>query len=247
MRRTLFLLLLLLPPCLKAQTSSFDSAMTVVGRYRNMLNYGALPKDSMLVTETLVTLHGQADTFVMKRWFVPPAMMRVEVWLGDSLTEGFCTNGTGRFREYSSYNGWWSDLDPAGFAHRVEPYDFRCPLHDLDTSAIRLSYAGNTTLNGHPLQAVRVERKKYLTQYYLFEKESGLLLFIIAGDEMPKEGLPRKYGRSDWKAFHEYLPVGASLIASEESYWRDGVLTIMRTQAHFERPDATLFNQDSRP
>ncbi len=246
MKKTL-LLMLLLPSLvgLKAQNSSFDSAWAVVERYRTMLNYSALPKDSMLVMETTVTYHGQPDTFVMKRWFAPPAMLRVEVWSGDTLTAGFCTNGNDRYREYSNLKDWWSDLLPDAFERRVQPYDFRCPLHDLDTSEVTLTYAGKTTLRGHPLLAVRAEQKNVYTRYYLFEEQSGLLLFIIETDEMLNSTMIRHYSHSDWKAIHEYLPVGGSLIASEESYQRDGLLTIMKTTAHFERVDLLLFNQDT--
>lgn len=246
MKKTL-LLLLLLPTLIgpRAQTSSFDSAWTVVERYRTMLNYSALPKDSMLVMETTVTYYGQPDTFVIKRWFTPSAMLRVEVWAGDSLTAGYCSNGSDRYREYSSYMAWWNDLTPEAFTRRMQPYDFHCPLHDIDTGEVTLTYAGRTTLRGHPLLAVRAEQKNVYTRYYLFEEQSGLLLFIIETDEMSNSTLMRQYSHSDWKAIHEYLPVGGSLIASEESYQRDGLLTIMKTKAHFEQVDNLLFNQDT--
>lgn len=245
MKRLALLLLLLPLPCLRAQTDTFDTAWTVVERYRNMLHYDALPKDSMLVMETTATIHGQPGNFLIKRWFVAPDKIRVEVWDEDSLTAGYCTNGADRYREYSPSKEWWSDLSAEAFALRMEPYDFRCPLHDVDTAETTLTYAGSTTLRGFPLQAVKAEQKGVYSRYYLFEEQSGLLLFIIETDEMTGTTLVRKYSHSDWKAFHEYQPVGGSLIASEESYQREGRLTIMKTTAHFERIDALLFNQDT--
>ena len=75
---TICLALLALAPL--AATGQKDTAAAIVDRYVELLGYTRLPQDSMLTMVTTVTSPGTADTFVMKRWFVPPLMMRVEVW-----------------------------------------------------------------------------------------------------------------------------------------------------------------------
>lgn len=48
----------------------------------------------------------------------------------------------------------------------------------------------------------------------------------------------------EYKVIHEYLPVNECLVPSQESFMRDGVLTIMNTTAHFEPRNNMTFNQD---
>lgn len=242
MRKTLLLLAVLLPAALQAQTT--DSAARIIDRYVAMLNYDGLPADSTLALETTITYFGQPDTFVMRRWFTPPEMLRIEVWKGDTLTNGFCTNGTDRYRVYSAKQHWWDEVSPADFQRRASSYDFRTILYRRDTTETTYTYAGTTTLKGESLEAVRVDRPNVYTRYLLFERRSGLLLFIIETNEMPAESLSPGYNHAAWKAFHEYLPAGASLIASQESFMRNGLLTIMNTTARFEPRNTLLFNQD---
>lgn len=242
MRKTLLLLALLLPAALQAQTT--DSAARIIDRYVAMLNYDGLPADSTLAMETTITYFGQPDTFVMRRWFTPPEMLRIEVWHGDTLTNGFCTNGTDRFRVYSAKRGWWDEVSPTDFQRRASSYDFRTILYRRDTTETTYTYAGLTTLKGESLEAVRVDRPNVYSRYLLFERRSGLLLFIIETNEMPAESLSPGYNHAAWKAYHEYVPVGTSLVASQESFMRNGLLTIMNTTARFEPRNTLLFNQD---
>ena len=246
MKKRLLTLLLLLPACLWAQKASTDTAEMLVQRYIRMLNYDALPKDSMLVMETTVSYLGLPDTFVMRRWYAYPDMLRVEVWQDDTLTHGFCTNGTDRYREYVQHHGWWEDLFSKEFLRRVKPYDFHCPLYDWTPDGdMKITYTGTSELKGQALKTVRVEQKNMYIHHFLFEEQSGLLLFIFVSDQLTEGSSGIEYMHTNWKAFHEYLPVGGSLIASEESFMRNGTLTIQRTQAHFEAVDHMLFNQDT--
>lgn len=241
--KRLALLLTLMPACLTAQ--EIDSARFLMDRCAAMFNYNALPLDSTLVMETTITYLETTDTFLMRRWYAAPGMYRVEVWRGDTLTTGYCTNGINRFREYSPRNDWWADLDSIEFSRRIEAYDFRGLVRRWQDAETQFIYAGTTTLKGQPLAVVRAERQNLYTRYFLFEVNSGLLLFIIETDEMPAGSRVMNYGHSDWKAFHEYIPIGACLLPSEESYLRDNLLTIMRTTAHFEPRDNMFFNRDT--
>jgi len=213
-----------------------------------MLNYDALPTDSMLVLETTVTFHGSNDTFIMKRWFATPTMMRLEVYHGDTLTTGLCTNGGARHREYSHHNQWWNESDHNTFHRKMDAYDFRGPLYNWQLHGIKLSYMGTAELKGQPLQVVRAQQEQAYTRYYMFEEQSGLMVLMQEKDDDSTFTTPLLQALAvkpiDYKVVHEYSPAGASLIMSEESYMRDGLLTFMHTKAHFEPRNNLLFNQD---
>lgn len=247
--KRLVLLLALLPLWAGAQEK--DSADIVVDRYLKMMNYDGLPHDSTLVLETTVTFHGSPDTFLLRRWYAPPAMMRVEVWHGDTLTEGLCTNGDDRHREYSRHQGWWNDIASNSFHEKMAAYDFRGELFNRQVLGSKLTYRGTVTTKGQRLQVVSSERKQYYTRYYMFEARSGLLVLMQEKDEMEEaknqtERIKKtlRIKPIEYKVVHEYQPLGECLVPSQESYMRDGLLTIMETKAHLVPRDNMLFNQD---
>ena len=246
--KRLAILLVLLPLGLRAQTQ--DSAEVIVGRYLKMLNYEALPQDSTLVMESTVTFPGSTDTFLMRRWYAPPTMMRVEVWHKNKLTEGYCTNGGSRHREYMQRMGWWSDVDHTVFHQKIDAFDFRGQLYNWQLRGVRLSYQGVATTKGQRLQVVRAEQDDIYTRYYMFEEQSGLLVLMQEKDELVIKDFTQKALRQfrvspmEYEVFHEYLPAGASLVPSQMSYMRDGMLTIVETTVRFEPRDNLIFNQD---
>lgn len=227
-------------------TGQKDTAEAIVDRYVELLGYTRLPQDSMLTMVTTVTSPGTADTFVMKRWFVPPLMMRVEVWHGDTLTNAFCTNGKSRYRIYDRKKELWTAYDDYIFYEKIVPYDFRGPLYNWRAQGLTLSYKGITKAKGdHELQTVTVEGPGYYTRHYMFEP-SGLLAVIIETDEIDTVEY-RRYedGHIDWKIEHEYMEVAPGvLLPKEESFMRLGVLTVLRTEAWLEPRQTLLFNKD---
>lgn len=234
-------LALLLPLCAGAQ----DTAATIVDRYLRMLNYEALPTDSLLVMETTVRYHGSDATFRMRRLYSHGNMMRVEVWKGDSLTTGYCTNGSTRFRKYYPTHKWWNDVPTGSLAEDIQPYDFRGPLYNWRDRGITLTYNGTTTLKGQTLQVVRAKQPNHFTRYYMFDAESGLLTLMLEKNEddvAQKQWLNVK--PIDFKTYHEFTPLGPCLLPSQESFMSDSLLTIMETKSHFEPRNDLLFNQD---
>lgn len=242
MIKRIFILLAFLPLAAAAQ----DSAEAVVGRYLRLLNIEALPADSMLVVSTTVSFHGSTDTFTMTRRFQTPDMIRVEIRKGDSLMTGLCTNGRNRYREFVHMLGWWVDQTPETFRQDLQAYDFRGPLYRWSERDITLSYEGIKLVKGQRMHVVRTTQPKHFTRHYMFDEMSGLLVLVLEDDEVagnaprhPMRGNPIEY-----KVTHEYLPVGASLIPSQESFMRNGTLTIMESTVHFEPRNELLFNQD---
>ena len=135
-----------------------DTAEAIVDRYVELMGYHRLPQDSTLAMVTTITTTGSTDTFVMKRWFAPPLMMRVEVWLGDTLQTGLCTNGKDRYRVYYPSKGRWETVEDYIYYHKVQNYDFRGPLYNWRSNGMTLQYKGITKAKGnHELQTVTVE------------------------------------------------------------------------------------------
>lgn len=246
--KRLAILLVLLPLGLRAQTP--DSAEVIVGRYLKMLNYEALPQDSTLVMESTVTFPGSTDTFLMRRWYAPPTMMRVEVWRNNKLTEGYCTNGSTRHREYMRRMGWWDDVDHRLFHQKIDGFDFRGQLYNWQLRGVRLSYKGVVTAKGQRLQVVRAEQDDVYARYYMFEEQSGLLVLVQEKNEQEGQDVSQKalmqlrVSPMEYEVIHEYLPAGASLVPSQMSYMRDGLLTVVETKVHFVPRDNMIFNQD---
>lgn len=242
MKHLLLCLLLLAPCAARAQ----DSAAIVVGRYLRLLNAEALPSDSLLIIETTITYRDSRDTHFMRRYYQAPAMMRVEVWQADTLTAGLCTNGTSRFRQYNMLQGWWNDLSEEEFSLALQAYDPRSPLFNYAARGITLSYTGIILIEGHPFHVVRAEQRDHYNRSYFFDRDSGLLTLITesydmpAGSHRPMQSLPP----IEYKFIHQYQPLGESLIPSEESFRREGVLHILNSTLHLAPRNNLLFNQD---
>lgn len=240
------LLTLLLAVMTSVGVAAQDSATYVVERYLRMMAAERLPKDSLLVMQTTITFRPKADTVTMRRYYQADGMMRIEVWQSDTLTFGLCTNGTTRYRRYSPVLGWWDDVSPDDFDNDLQPYDFRGPLYHWQQRDIALSWVGHRTLDGHPMQVVRADQDGRFTRLYFFDPNNGLPVLVLESEELMEQKSHRKFIANpiDFKFFHEYQPIGESLVASEESFQRDSVLTIMRTTAHFEPRNNLLFNRD---
>ena len=233
------------PPATPPQ--NVDSAAMVVDTYLRLLNSGAVPHDSCLYLRTVITTTTDTATIIMQRWFARDGMARIEVRFGDSLMTGLCTNGNNRYRRYLPVTQWWEDTDTAQFLTRMEGYDYRCPLQDWRGKQCRLQWIGTSTIEGHPLLAVLVQREEWHDRVYFFDPDNRLLTFVQERDEVDGKLLPKQRGGDnhiEWKAFHEYQPIGKMLQPSLESFKRGSVVTVMQTEVHLIALDPFLFNHD---
>ena len=241
------LALLLLPLLVVAQDHQYriDTAAYVVDHYLRQLNHEALPPDSMLVMHTTAYVHGGNDTFDIKRWFVPPQMARVEVRHHGQLQTGLCSNGHDRFRSYNKSLGYWVDLRADLFYDRMMGYDFRGPLYNWSMHGVELSYDGKVkTESGVMMDAVRVNDPTQFIRVYLFEPSGLLSVVVSTGDSPDPEYKSNPARNTDWKVVHEYLRVGPCLLPKQESFLRNGVITVMETEAHLEARKDIIFNAD---
>ncbi len=239
--------LLLLPLTVLAQNHQDmldDSAKVVVDRYLQMLNIDGLPQDSLLVMETAITNLGQKDTVWMRRWYAAPNKFRVEVWNRGKLETGIVTNGQDRFRRYLTAYGSWESVPREDIEKKMQGYDFRGPLYHWREKGATLSWNGTTTLKGEPLQVVKVECPGMYERYYMFEPESGLLTLIFETDKTADGNHQYTKDRIDWKSIHEYQPLTTGILPSQESFMRQGVLTILNSTTHFEEMNPDIFEKD---
>lgn len=245
-KTTLIILLMLLVPTLRGQQRQYleETAVRVVDKYVGMLNIEALPSDSLLVMETLITTMGSTDTFLMKRWWASPQMFRVEVWHADTLQTGLYGNGRNRWRKYYAAMHGWEDIGDALFYSYYEAYDFRGPLYSWRAQNASLSYLGTKEMKGRPFDVVKVETPDHYTRNYMFDRNNGLLTFITEESEIDGEAIVADDAHIEWKAMLEFQPIGHAMLPSLESFSRQGAVTILRSTYHMERLDTHLFNHD---
>lgn len=242
--KRIYTLLLVLALGGAAQCQATDTAAQIVDHYLELLGTSRWQSDSMLVMETLVTSPGSTDTFVMKRWYLAPQMLRVEVWHGKELQTAYCSNGKDRYRSFRPRYGYWSDMQPGHFQESIKPYDFRGPLHGWRAAGATLTYMGMAKAMGlYEMQSVKVESPGLFTRYYLFEP-SGLLSVIVETDELDSNYNPNLEARIEWKIEHEYMQLGDHLLPKQESFMREGKLTVLETTAWMEKRNTLVFNQD---
>ena len=217
-----------------------DNALRLPANGSVSMNLGAL------ATKTTVTFRGGSDTLVMHRWIAKGGRQRVEVWNSEGQTVGYCTNGSSRFRQFSRQLGWWQDREEAEFAKSVQPYELRGQLYGWRDRGIALKYNGLSEYNGQRMHVVLATQLGHYDRYYFFEERSGLLV-LVREMESSSDGTVKNPGDvMEWKIIHEYRPVGGSLVVSQESFMRSGVMTIMTTEASFEPLNDLVFNADLR-
>lgn len=242
MKRLLLSLAILLPLAAAAQSDSV--AVRIVDRYLNIMNVGALPTDSMLVVNTQIIYPSTGDTLSMRRYYAPPQMFRVEVYdQNGKLQTGLCGNGKDRYRAYSTRSEWWRDITVESFYNKLGGFDVRGPLYNWRTDNAYLTYQGRTEYKGQQLDVVHYSAPSFFRRQYMFE-ESGLLSVIIEEDSVPEGFFPYHDAHIDWKCIHEYTTVGPAILPSLESFMREKLLTVMRSEMRLEKRDNLIFNQD---
>ena len=220
-----------------------DTATLIVDRYLRALNVEAQKTDSMLYVETVtVCREHPGDTMFMKRWFLPPQCMRAEVFEKGRRVVGYRSNGKDVYREFKK--GKWSTISPSEFLTLASGYDFRGPLYNWRINGIDLTYEGEWLFNNQPVYRVLVQDIFRYDRHYLFDK-SNYLMFLA--DEIPptEEKAKREQAAApiEWRAIHEYLPVGEMLLPSVESYQVNGELFIVYHTYRYLPVDMRLFNK----
>lgn len=241
--------LLLLPLTVIAQeyqpistTTNSDTAKALVDRFLKAMNYEALPTDSMLYIESFIfDFNDRSDTLVMKRWFQPPHNHRVELWSHGKIEVGYLTDGTSNARRYDTIKHRWQKIDLADYYDKGAAYDFHSPLYNWRTNGTELQYLGEWEIHGVKVYKVHAETPGMFIRDYLFEKENGLLFFVIEHSEIFGGETDPYHRNVDWRAFTDYIHIGSMLLPYTESYKRNGHTTVINHRYAFLKKDHHKF------
>lgn len=219
-----------------------DTAKAIVEHYLRSLNYDALPADSMLYIESSIfDFNDRSDTLVMKRWFLPPHNHRVELWEHGAIKLGYLTNGTNNARRYDTIKHRWQRIDLADYYDKGYAYDFHSPLYTWRTNGTELQYLGEWEIHGVKVDKVHAETPGMFIRDYLFEKENGLLFFVIEHSEVFGGETDPYHRNVDWRAYTDYIHIGKSLLPYTESYKQNGRVTVINHRYAFLKKDRKKF------
>ncbi len=219
-----------------------DTAKAIVDRYLTLMNYEGLPADSMLYIESSIyDFHDRSDTLVMKRWFLPPHNHRVELWVKGELQLGYLTNGIDNARRYDTIKQVWQKITVPDYYDKGAAYDFHSPLYKWRANGTEMQYLGEKELYGVKVYEVHVETPGMHVREYLFEKENGLLFFVIEHPEVFGGDVDPRNTHVDWRAFTDYIHIGSSLLPYTESYRRNGHVTVINHRYAFVKKEKKKF------
>ena len=239
---------------MKIVPMSFDTvgadtakAIEIVDRYINRIDFSRLHNDSVLCVVTYVTDRSHPhDTMTIYRWYMAPRYNRTEIWQDGQLQDGYHSDGVKLFRKFHTGRREWANLTPESYFETTIPLDIRGALYDWRSKGAEIFYAGEAKYQGATVDRVFVTAPTTFDRYYYFERGSGLLGFVVEeghiyGDREPAYNAVR----IDWRAWHEFVPVGGVYLPREESYQVDGQqIVIMRHSYHYEAHNEKLFTED---
>ena len=221
-----------------------DSAVVVLERYLNLLNFDSIRTDSILYIESHIFSRSHPeDTIVMKRWFYPEANYRTELWSKDTLEIGLRSNGYDTFFKYDKKKRAWFKTDVYNYYENFGSYNFHGPFFHWQQRNVRMRYDGIWNFQGHEAYRLFVKQGSYFDRYYMFEKESGLLFMY---DELDSY-LDMEHDETrhvEWRAFHEYQPLDKCLFPSVESYMIDNDIVMIYHHYRYVAFDYDYFMED---
>lgn len=221
-------------------------AINIIDNYISRLDFGKKPGDSiMFVVTKVVEYSHQDDTMYIYRWYQNPRKIRIEIWSGGQIIDGFVSDAISIFRKFNTNYREWADVTPDSFFDITMPLDIRGALYDWRSKGSEVSYAGEFNFQGHPVDRIFVASPRAFDRYYYFEKETGLLCFITEEEHMFGDGEPTKNAhRVDWRAWNEFTPFRGFLMPSIESYQAEGSLVTMYHSYQYLAPNADIFSEN---
>ena len=217
----------------------------IVSRYIAALNYDSLPSSQMLYIESKIfDFNDRSDSLVMKRWFMSPHYFRTELWHNQKLLVGYSTDGMNYAYQFDTLKQSWKTIDLATYYDHGSAYDFHGPLYYWRTNGTELQYVGEKEVGGVDVYQVHAETPNMFARDYLFEKENGLLFFIIEHPQTYSDQRMRNDTRVEWRAYSDYIKLGKSMLPYTESYKKDGLITVINHRYAFLKRDKRKFEKN---
>ncbi len=205
-----------------AQTSA-DSAAIVINRYLKNLGHDALNWQTVDMT-SVITFNKAPDTLLVERRFAFPEYSYVRVSQHGKTLFGLYSDGN-EYLRYDTTRHSWDVTSENEYLRQLSGYDPRGPLWNWENMSIEAQYRGVSLLEGNRVCRVAVRDPLRGLREYLFELPSGNLFLTV--EQQPADPLAPHV---DWRAIHEYTPVGDFLFPTLESYQSQGAITIIATR-----------------
>lgn len=221
-------------------------AIKIIDSYLSRLDFGKKPGDSILyVVSKVVEYSHQDDTMYIYRWYQNPRNIRIEIWSGGQIVDGYLSDATSIFRKFNTKYREWADVTPNSFFDITLPFDIRGALYDWRNKGSEVSYVGEYNFEGHPVDRIFVATPRNFDRYYYFEKESGLLCFVTEEEHMYGDAKATKNAqRVDWRAWNEFTPFRGFLMPTVESYQAEGILVMMSHTYKYLAPNSDVFTEN---
>lgn len=219
-----------------AQTQH-DSAAIVINRYLSNLGYDSLNWQTIDI-KSVITFSDGNDTIIMERRFAFPEYSYVKISHKGETMFGLYSTGE-EFLMYDTARRSWDVTSESDYLKMLAGYDIRGPLWNWENMVTSAQYRGISTLEGNKVYRVAVSDPLRGDREYLFEKTSGNLFLTV---ELPTERKNKTTNPDvDWRAIHEYTPVGGFLFPTLESYQSKGVITIIASKIQLKPFNKTDF------
>lgn len=202
-----------------------DSAAIVINNYLGRLNHETLNWKTAKVN-SIITNNIDSDTIIMERRFAFPNYSFVTLTRKGSVIEGLFSNGK-EYLQYDAKAKAWVVLPKERYEKIIEGYDIRGPLFNWENRYVKATYLGISTFEGNKVFVLTVFDPERNPRNYLFECLSGNLFLIV---EQPLEKQNSDSPAVDWRAIHEYIPLGTYLFPALESYQSGNTITVIRSQ-----------------
>lgn len=221
-------------------------AIKIIDNYLGMLDFSKKRGDSIMYVVTKVVEYAhQDDTMYIYRWYQNPRKIRIEIWSGGQIVDGYLGDAVGTFRKFNTKYREWADVTSDSFFDVTMPFDIRGALYDWRSKGAEVSYAGEFNFQGHPVDRIFVASPRAFDRYYYFEKETGLLCFVTEEEHMFGDGEPVKNAqRVDWRAWNEFTPFRGFLMPTIESYQAEDMLVVMYHSYQYLAPNADVFSEN---
>lgn len=204
-----------------------DSAAIVINSYLKKLGHDALNWQTVDI-KSVITFSNSSDTLVMERKFAFPEYSFVKVSYKGDVLFGLYSDNT-EFLQYDTARHSWDVTSESDYLRMLAGYDIRGPLWNWENMVTSAKYRGISTLEGNKVYRVAVSDPLRGDREYLFEQASGNLFLTV---EVPTErkNTVVQTPDVDWRAIHEYTPIGGFLFPTLESYQAGGAITIISSQ-----------------
>lgn len=211
--------------------STNDSAAIVINRYLSNLGHDSLNWQTVDI-KSVITFSDGNDTIMMERRFAFPEYSFVKLSRKGKVFFGLYSDNT-EFLMYDTARHSWDVTSESDYLRLLAGYDIRGPLFNWENMVTSAKYHGVSTLEGNKVYRVAVSDPLRGDREYLFEQTSGNLFLTVKLPTIRKNTVVQTPD-VDWRAIHEYTPIGGFLFPTLESYQYKGVITIIASEIHIK-------------